>query len=85
MYPQEKLTLLEAIEKKVGKSQTTFMAGTDFDKPIDIEKAVTEAQNSDVVFLDQAQFLIELFSVRKAIDQKSCDTRGDPKGMSEIL
>jgi len=51
LYPQEKLTVLEAIEQKIGKDQTTFVTGADFDTTINIDKAVEEAKNSDVVIL----------------------------------
>lgn len=51
LYPQEKLTILEAIENKIGKSQTKFVQGADFDTLINIDKALEQAKNSDVVVL----------------------------------
>jgi beta-glucosidase len=50
LYPQEKLTVLEAIqEKSTGK--VTYIGGDAFDAPIDIQKVVAEAQNHDVILL----------------------------------
>ncbi|MGR9014635.1 MAG: glycoside hydrolase family 3 N-terminal domain-containing protein [Gammaproteobacteria bacterium] len=50
LYPQEKLTVLEAIqEKSTGK--VTYIGGDAFDAPIDIQKVVEEAKNHDVILL----------------------------------
>ncbi len=50
LYPQEKLTVLEAIqEKSTGK--VTYVGGDAFDAPIDIQKVVDEAKNHDVILL----------------------------------
>lgn len=49
LYPQEKNTVLEAIQNKIGKENVTYVEGTSFDKDINTEKAVNEAKNSDVV------------------------------------
>lgn len=50
LYPQEKLTVLEAIkEKSAGK--VTYVGGGSFDAPIDVQKVVDEARNHDVILL----------------------------------
>ncbi len=50
LYPQEKLTVLEAIqEKSTGK--VTYVGGDSFDAPIDVQKVVDEAKNHDVILL----------------------------------
>ncbi|MCK9396106.1 MAG: glycoside hydrolase family 3 C-terminal domain-containing protein [Methylobacter sp.] len=50
LYPQEKLTVLEAIqEKSAGK--VTYVGGGSFYAPIDIQKVADEAQNHDVILL----------------------------------
>lgn len=51
LYPQEKLTILEAIESKIGKSNVTFVQGSDFSSLADIDKAVTAANQSDAILL----------------------------------
>ncbi|WP_432745932.1 glycoside hydrolase family 3 N-terminal domain-containing protein [Methylobacter sp. G7] len=50
LYPQEKLTVLEAIqEKSTGK--VTYIGGDAFDAPIDVQQVVEEANNHDVILL----------------------------------
>jgi beta-glucosidase len=50
LYPQEKLTVLEAIqEKSTGK--VTYVGGNSFFTPIDIQKVVDEAKDHDVILL----------------------------------
>lgn len=50
LYPQEKLTVLEAIQgKSTGK--VTYVGGGSFDAPIDVQKVVDEAKNHDVILL----------------------------------
>ncbi|MDP1774085.1 MAG: glycoside hydrolase family 3 N-terminal domain-containing protein [Methylobacter sp.] len=50
LYPQEKLTVLEAIqEKSTGK--VTYIGGDAFDAHIDIQKVVDETKNHDVILL----------------------------------
>ncbi|MBE0539496.1 MAG: glycoside hydrolase family 3 C-terminal domain-containing protein [Ignavibacterium sp.] len=51
LYPQEKNTVLEAIQNKIGKSNVNYVEGCTFDKDININKAVSEAKNSDVIVL----------------------------------
>lgn len=51
LYPQEKNTLLEAIQTKIGKQNVTYVEGCSFDKDINTSKAVAEAKNTDVVVL----------------------------------
>ncbi len=49
-YPQQKLTLLEAIRQKT-KGKVTYVGGQRYQDEINIEQAVTEAQKHDVVVL----------------------------------
>lgn len=51
LYPQEKNTVLEAIQNKLGKENVTYVEGTSFNKDINSAKAVEAAKNSDVVIL----------------------------------
>jgi beta-glucosidase len=50
LYPQQKLTVLEAIQEK-STGQVTYVGGGSFDAPIDIQKVVDEAKNHDVILL----------------------------------
>lgn len=50
LYPQEKLTVLEAVQEKA-KGKVTYVGGGSFDSPIDIQKVVDEAKNHDVILL----------------------------------
>ena len=50
LYPQEKLTVLEAIQKKA-TGRVTYVGGDAFDAPIDSQKLVEEAKNHDVILL----------------------------------
>jgi len=47
-YPKDRLTIRGAIEAKLG-ARAAYAPGADFDKPIDIAKAVGAARNSDVI------------------------------------
>jgi len=47
LYPQEKDTILEAIERKAGKENVTYVEAVTFDKEIDIAGAVAAAQSAD--------------------------------------
>jgi len=49
LYPQEKDTILEAIQKKLGKDNVTYVEGVAFDKEIDIAKAVAAAAGVDAI------------------------------------
>ncbi|HCY77985.1 MAG TPA: beta-glucosidase [Ignavibacteriales bacterium] len=51
LYPQEKNTVLEAIQNKIGTGNVNYVEGCTFDKDININKAVSEAKNSDVIVL----------------------------------
>lgn len=51
LYPQEKNTLLEAIQNKIGKNNVTYIEGTSFDKDINTKLAVAETKNADAVIL----------------------------------
>jgi beta-glucosidase len=50
LYPKDKLTLLQAIRQKTS-GQVTYVGGQQFSDEINIEQAVTEARNHDVVIL----------------------------------
>ncbi|MGZ8161222.1 MAG: glycoside hydrolase family 3 N-terminal domain-containing protein, partial [Methylobacter sp.] len=50
LYPQEKLTVLEAVQEK-STGTVTYVGGGSFDAPIDVQKVVDEAQNHDVILL----------------------------------
>ncbi|MDD2758879.1 MAG: glycoside hydrolase family 3 N-terminal domain-containing protein, partial [Methylomonas sp.] len=50
LYPRDKLTLLQAIQKKTS-GKVTYVGGQHFGDEINIEQAVTEARNHDVVVL----------------------------------
>ncbi len=49
LYPQEKDTILEAIQKKAGKENVTFVDAVTFDKELDITGAVAAARGVDVI------------------------------------
>ena len=51
LYPQEKKTILEAIQDKNGKENTVYAAGTDFNSEINVNEAVDKAKESDAVIL----------------------------------
>jgi beta-glucosidase len=50
LYPQDKLTVFEALQKK-SAGKVTYVGGQAFDDPIDTDKVVAEAQNHDYVLL----------------------------------
>lgn len=51
LYPQEKNTILEAVQNKVGKNNVNYVEGCGFDKELNSGDAVTQAKNSDAVIL----------------------------------
>jgi len=51
LYPQEKNTVLEAMQNQFGKENITYVEGTSFDKDINTGAAVSAASKSDVVVL----------------------------------
>ncbi|MGM0496880.1 MAG: glycoside hydrolase family 3 N-terminal domain-containing protein [Bacteroidota bacterium] len=50
-YIEENNTILEAIQKKIGKQNVTYVPGSEFDKAVNIEKASRAAQKADHVVL----------------------------------
>ncbi|WP_235187665.1 glycoside hydrolase family 3 N-terminal domain-containing protein [Methylobacter tundripaludum] len=50
LYPQEKLTVLEAIQEKA-TGKVTYVGGDAFDAPINVQKLVDEAKDHDVILL----------------------------------
>lgn len=51
LYPQEKNTILEAIQQKVGNKNVLFEEGCSFDKELNSNKAIQKAKQSDVIIL----------------------------------
>jgi beta-glucosidase len=49
LYPQDKNTILEAVQEKLGKENVTYVDGVAFDKEIDIAKAVAAAADVDTI------------------------------------
>jgi beta-glucosidase len=49
LYPQEKQTILEAIQEKVGQRNVAYVDGVTFDQETDIAEAVATARNVDVI------------------------------------
>lgn len=49
LYPQDKMTVLEAIRDKVGADNCLYVPGASFDEEIDIQAAVENARKADVV------------------------------------
>jgi beta-glucosidase len=49
LYPQEKFTVLEAIQEKIGKRNVMYAPGSDFDQNGNIRQAVAAAKNADVI------------------------------------
>jgi beta-glucosidase len=50
LYPQNKLTLFEAIQNK-SKGKVTYVGGNSFNDQIDVQKAVEEAKSHDIIVL----------------------------------
>jgi beta-glucosidase len=50
LYPTNKLTVLQAVETKVGKN-VTYIPGVTFEKEIDIKEAVRAARDADVIII----------------------------------
>lgn len=50
-YPEEKFTILEAVQAKVGNENVTYVEGCGFDKDINSDEAVKAAANADAVIL----------------------------------
>lgn len=51
LYPQEKNTVLESIQNKIGSDKVKYLEGTSFDKDINTTQTVNEANNSDAVII----------------------------------
>jgi beta-glucosidase len=50
-YPKDHMTILEAIQQKIGADKVTYAPGAAFDKELDIEKAVAAAARADAVVI----------------------------------
>jgi len=51
LYPNEKLTILEAIQAETGKENVSYSPGVTFEDEIDISEAVQKAKSADVVVI----------------------------------
>jgi beta-glucosidase len=51
LYPKDRLTILGAIEAKVGKSNVKYVPGASLDKDVNIAEAVSAARDADVVIV----------------------------------
>ena len=51
LYPKDRPTLRQALEKRVGTQQFAYVPGVDFEKEIDLSAARTAAEKADVVVL----------------------------------
>jgi len=51
LYPQEKYTILEAIQNKIGKDNVVYKPGIEFNKVIDIGEAEKATQNVDAIIV----------------------------------
>lgn len=51
LYPQEKLTILEAIENKIGKDNVNYIEGITFDTDVNYSDAIKASEESDVIIL----------------------------------
>jgi beta-glucosidase len=49
LYPSDPLTILKAIQDKIGAANVNYLPGTTFDHEIDITKAVEAAAGADVI------------------------------------
>ena len=49
LFPKDNLNILQAIQKESSAENVTYLPGTDFEKEIDIKKAVKAAKESDVI------------------------------------
>jgi beta-glucosidase len=51
LYPQEKYTVKEAIEEKIGKNNIEYLPGVNFEKEIDIQKVVESLKKNDAAIV----------------------------------
>lgn len=49
LFPKDNLNILQAIQKEISAENVTYVPGTDFEKEIDIKKAVKAAEKSNVI------------------------------------
>jgi beta-glucosidase len=49
LYPQDKHTILEAIQEKIGQANVTYVEAVSFDKEIDLRQAIAAARNVDTI------------------------------------
>jgi beta-glucosidase len=51
LYPQEKNTILEAVQAKLGKDKVIYQAGAAYDKEVDIAATVSAAKNAAALII----------------------------------
>ncbi|HVF91972.1 MAG TPA: glycoside hydrolase family 3 N-terminal domain-containing protein, partial [Blastocatellia bacterium] len=51
LYPKDRLTVLKAIEAKIGKQNVTYVPGSTFDKETGVDEAVAAARNTDLAIV----------------------------------
>jgi beta-glucosidase len=51
LYPKNKLTVLQAIQEKIGKTNVTYVPGVAIDKEIDIKAAIDAAKSVDAAIV----------------------------------
>lgn len=51
LYPQDKNTILQAVRKKLGENNVTYVEGVTFDKEVDINAAVRAAGEVDTIIV----------------------------------
>jgi beta-glucosidase len=49
LYPREKMTILEAVQDKLGADNVTYVEAVTFDKELDIPQAIIAAKDVDVI------------------------------------
>nr|HQU74518.1 glycoside hydrolase family 3 C-terminal domain-containing protein [Calditrichia bacterium] len=56
LYPEQKMTLLEAMQDKLGPGRVTYLPGTSYDQAIDIAAAAEAAQGKDVAVIALGEY-----------------------------
>ncbi|MEN8192234.1 MAG: glycoside hydrolase family 3 N-terminal domain-containing protein, partial [Bacteroidota bacterium] len=51
LYPNDKKTILEAVQNKIGKENVFYVEGTDYSTDINTNEAVEIAENADIIIL----------------------------------
>jgi beta-glucosidase len=56
IYPKNRLTILRAIQEKVGAGNVEYVPGTTYDKEVDIAKAADAARNAEAVVVSLGEW-----------------------------